>query len=137
MTDLTPAALEAARAELADAGPIQMVNLLRYHVQADYGAETRFAPCSGRNAYYQRYIPAFGAIPGAEKSKIIWIGNVQATLVAPAGERWDDVAIVEYESFEAMRAIVESAQYAREAEPHRRAALQDWRFLAATKPGPG
>jgi len=90
-------------------------------------------PCSGREAYIQRYIAAFSTLPGAEKTKIVWVGNVHATLVAANGESWDDIAIVEYESVEAMRSIIDSAQYRAEAEPHRQAALLDWRFIATTK----
>jgi uncharacterized protein (DUF1330 family) len=133
MIELTPTALDAASDALAGEKPIQMVNLLRYRERADYGVQTQFPPCSGREAYFQRYIAAFSQVAGADKTKIIWVGNVQATLVAADGETWDDIAIVEYESVETMRSILDSAQYKSEAAPHRRAALQDWRFIATTK----
>jgi uncharacterized protein (DUF1330 family) len=133
MIELSPTALDAASVALAGKKPIQMVNLLRYRERADYGAQTQFPPCSGREAYFQRYVAAFSKVAGADKTKIVWVGNVQATLVAPDAEIWDDIAIVEYESVEAMRSILDSAQYKGEAAPHRLAALQDWRFIATTQ----
>jgi uncharacterized protein (DUF1330 family) len=133
MIDLTQEVLNAASVALAGKTPIQMVNLLRYRERADYGTDTQFPPCSGREAYFQRYISAFSKLEGADKAKIIWVGNVQATLVAADGEIWDDVAIVEYESVEAMRSILDSVQYKSTAAPHRLAALLDWRFIATTR----
>lgn len=45
----------------------------------------------------------------------------------------DDVAIVEYPSFNALRKVVENPQYAAMAAPHRRAALENWLLIACTK----
>ena len=132
-THWTADALDATSQSLAGKGPVQMVNLLRYRTQADYGAPSDLAPCSGREAYQTRYVPAFSKVPGAEKAVISWIGNVQATVVAPEGEAWDDIAIVEYPSFEALRSIIDHPQYQTEAAPHQSAALADWRFIATTK----
>ena len=53
--------------------------------------------------------------------------------VAPAGEQWDDVALVERPSFEVFRTLVESEAYRKEADPHRAAALADWRLIATGK----
>lgn len=51
-------------------------------------------------------------------------------VVAPADEGWDDVAIVQYPSFAAFRAVIESEDYRTTAEPHRMAALDDMRLIA-------
>ena len=135
--ELTPEALDAAGRALADAGPVVMINLLRYRAQAEYGGGTTLPPCLGKAAYFGRYVPAFAKVaervaPGTSFKPVL-LGSVHATLVAPAGEAWDDIAIVEYPSFEALRRIVASPEYAAEAAPHRRAALADWRFVAAIK----
>ena len=135
--DLMPGALDAAGQALSGKGTVHMVNLVRYRAQADYGGRTDPPPCSGREAYLQRYAPAFAKVaeqvaPG-EKYSVFLLGTVHATLVAPAGEAWDDIVVVEYPSFEALRRIIESPEYAAQAAPHRRAALEDWRFIATTK----
>ncbi len=134
--DYTPEALEAAARTLAGKGPVHMVNLVRYRAQADYSEQTRFPPCSGRDAYFQRYVPAFAKVAetvGSSAFTVFLLGSVQATLVAPVGEAWDDIAIVEYPSFEALRRILDDPRYEAEAAPHRRAALEDWRFIATLK----
>ncbi len=117
--------------------PITMLNLLRYREQADYGTRVGVTPCSGREAYSQRYVPAFSqmAAPGIA---LLWLGSVAARLVGPSEEQWDDVALVEYPSFAAFRDLVESARYREEASYHRLAALADWRLIATVKaPLPG
>lgn len=132
--EVTAEAVQAAAA-IPEDSPIHMVNLLRYRDRADYGDRTDIEPCSGREAYHQRYVPAFGRIASAEGLdgiKPAWFGAVLAHIVASPDEQWDDVAIVEYPSFAAFRRVVESPAYQAEAAPHREAALDDWRLIAAT-----
>ncbi len=136
-TEMTKQAMAEAGASLAGKGSVQMVNLLRYREQADYGHGSALPPCSGREAYFQRYVPAFAQVaatvaPG-ETFMPVYIGNVAATVVGADGEAWDDVAILEYPSFEALKKITDSPEYEVMAAPHRRAALADWRFVAALK----
>ena len=140
--EMTRDALDAAGRALSGKGPVQMVNLIRYRAQADYGEQVGggkagFPPCSGREAYLERYVAAFAQVaakvaPG-ETFRPVFLGSVAATVVAPPGEGWDDIAIVEYASFDALRKIIEAPEYEAEAAPHRRAALEDWRFVAALK----
>ena len=126
---------EAARA-LGD-GEVLMVNLLRYNAEARYEGGDQPA-CSGREAYFTRYVPAFAEVTRGQGIGAQWVGSVHAALVAPADEAWDDVAIVRYPSFAAFRAMIEGADYQARADPHRRAALADWRLLATTPlPLPG
>lgn len=132
-TEMTPEALETAAAAGRTGKPIFMVNLLRYNEQADYAGRAGFAPCSGREAYFQRYVPAFSEVAEGTGIKPVWVGSVLAGIVVPADERWDDVAIVEYPSFEAFRTLVESDAYKAKADPHRSAALADWRLIATSK----
>ena len=110
--------------------PIFMVNLLRYRERTDD------APCSGREAYFGRYIAAFNqaaASEGVQGIKILYAGAILAHLVAPSNEAWNDVAIVEYPSFEAFQRVTQSPHYTLNAAHHRRAALEDWRLLATAK----
>lgn len=132
-TDLTPDVLEALSSAVPAGRPIFMVNLLRYNDQADYGADRDLPPCSGREAYFQRYVPAFGALAAGTGITPFWVGNVLGGVVVPADEDWDDVAIVEYPSFQVFRTLIESDGYKAEADPHRAAALADWRLIATSK----
>ena len=135
--EMTTEALDAAARALAGKGAVQMVNLLRYRAEAAYAERSNLPACSGREAYFGRYVPAFAEVaakvaPG-EAFSPVYLGSVAATIVAAAGETWDDIAIVEYASFEALRKIIASPDYEAHAAPHRRAALADWRFMAALK----
>lgn len=132
-TEMAPQALLAAASAIPADSPIYLVNLLRYRDQADYGEPATAAPCSGREAYFQRYVPAFANVTKGDGIKPFWIGKVLAQLVAPPGEHWDDVAIVEYPSFAVFQRMIESPAYRAEAEPHRRAALADWRLIPTAK----
>jgi hypothetical protein len=135
-TEISSATTAAAARMLSGKSPVYMVNLVRYRAQAIYSTTDQYAPCSGREAFLQRYVPAVAKIsskvaPGA--AKMAFYGAVHAALVAPPDEIWDHIAIAEYSSFDAMRNIIESAEYKTDAEPHRLAALEDWRFIATTK----
>ncbi len=137
--EVMPEVLDAAGRALSGKGPVHMVNLVRYRAQADYGEQPGIAPCSGREAYLQRYVAAFGKVAeqvaAGEKFNVVLLGSVQATLVPPTGEAWDDIAIIEYPSFETLQRIIGSPEYEAEAAPHRRAALEDWRFIATIRAG--
>lgn len=132
-TEMMPDVLAAASAGGWTDQPIFMVNLLRYNDQARYEDGTSLVPCTGREAYFERYVPAFGELAQGTGIRPFWVGHALAGIVAPAGEAWDDVAIVEYPSFEAFRTLVESDAYKADADPHRRAALADWRLIATAK----
>lgn len=111
-----------------------MVNLVRYYTQADYETGSDLPPCSGREAYFQRYAPAFNKVALGQDYGLFWVGNVQGVLVGSDGEAWDDIVIVRYASFAVLRRILESAAYAEQAAPHRRAALAGWKFIVTTQP---
>jgi hypothetical protein len=134
IVEYSPATLEAAGKTLDAKGPVYMVNMVRYRDHADYRGESELPPCSGREAYFQRYAPAFNKVARDEDYGLFWVGNVRGVLVGAEGENWDDIVIVRYSSFAALRRILESAAYEQEAAPHRRAALADWRFIVTTQP---
>ena len=134
IVEYSPATLEAAGKTLDAKGPVYMVNMVRFRDRADYRGESELPPCSGREAYFQRYAPAFNKVARDEDYGLFWVGNVRGVLVGAEGEHWDDIVIVRYSSFAALRRILESAAYEQEAAPHRRAALADWRFIVTTQP---
>lgn len=130
--EMTPEGLDAATRSFPAGSRLYMLNLLRYRERAEYGDGP--APWStGRDAYFKAYVPAFNEISAGMDVRPFWIGNVAGPLVGPPGERWDDMAIVEYPSFETFRRIVLSSEYIAKAAPHRRAALEDLRLIATTK----
>ena len=131
--EYTRAALDSAAKTLGD-GPVHMVNLVRYRDLADYRGKSELPPCTGRQAYFQRYAPAFKKVAEGVDYGVFWVGHVRAVLVGAEDERWHDIVIVRYSSFAALREILESPSYEEEAAPHRRAALADWRFIVTTQP---
>ena len=58
-----------------------------------------------------------------------FIGKAYAALVGPEAEEWDQVGIVQYDSLATFEKIVTSEVYKKECEPHRLAALEDWRLI--------
>jgi hypothetical protein len=134
--DVPAFALEKAGASLGENEPVYMVNLVRYREKADYQERSPLPPCSGREAYLQRYAPAFRKVAEGEDYGVFWMGNVRALLVSENDEQWDDIVIVRYASFAALRRILESPAYETEAAPHRRAALAKWKFIVTTQPAP-
>ena len=86
----------------------------------------------GREAYHGRYIPALGAVAPAG-IRLFWYGGVVAHLAGPTDERWDEVALVRYPSFAHFRRVVEDPRYLAAADPHRRAALTDFRLIVITE----
>lgn len=131
-TEINKSALQAT-GSLAPEGPVYMLNLLRYKEYADYNNAAGPSPCSGREVYMQRYVKEFNQLAAGHGVKLLFLGNVGLSLVAPDTEQWDDVAIVEYPDFSTFRQIVDSNAYLTDAEPHRLAALEDWRLIATNK----
>ena len=140
-TDMTAPALEHAKKTIPENTPIVVLNLLSFHETADYHEDDADFGISGRAAYFERYLPAFGAIAAkSEETCSIhpsFIGAVVTPLIAPEDEPWDVVALVEYPDFKAFLGVVESVEYRETAEPHRLAALRNLRLIVtATQPIP-
>ena len=129
-------AVLAAEKQIPENTPFVMLNLLKFKPQADYGDRKGEKPCSGMEAYLERYIPAFNKVVEAEGiigMQLTYIGAVNGLIVAPADEQWDVVALVQYPGFEAFRKASESPLYKATAEHHRLAALDDLRLIATVK----
>ncbi len=136
VTEIDPAGLEAAVAALPAGEPLLMLNLLRFNDEADYGGDTDVAPCTGREAYFTRYIPAFNETVGPYgASELVFGGDVVARVVGPVDDVWHTVALVRYPSIEVFRGLMADPAYLKTAAPHRVAALADWRLFATTSIG--
>ena len=110
-------------------GPITMLNLLRYAERADYPSDFEAEPCSGREAYARYGKVAFKTLSGVG-GRILWIGQVALSLIAPQDEQWDDVVLVQYPSRAAFLGMLQLEEY-KAAAPHRTAALADSRLIAS------
>ena len=126
----------AAEAKIPSGVPVTMINLVAFLPEAQYEGRNE-APCSGMEAYLQRYAPAFNEVAaelGVGGIEVLYVGAVAQTILGPAEPKWDAVALVRYPDFAALRRVTESALYLERAEPHRKAALKAWEFIATFQP---
>lgn len=130
----TRESLEALQARAGDDRPIAMINLLRYREHAEYPKDTEAKPCSGYEAY-QRYAAVAIRKIRSLGGRVLWMGNVAHTVIAPQGEQWDEALIVEYPSARAFLEMLAMEDY-QAAAVHRTAALADARLIMA-RPGEG
>lgn len=128
--DVNLDAVLSAAASIPANQPVIMVNLLRFRDQADYGARDDVTPCTGRYAYYERYAPLAARLLQGEGARLVWLGNLLASVIGPADERWDDAVLVEYSSFSVLQSLLTSPAY-QAIVFHRAAALEDSRLIAA------
>jgi hypothetical protein len=132
-TEINREGLDAAVATIPPGSPVFMVNLLRFRDQAAYGGRTDLAPCTGREAYFTRYLPAFNETAGPYgPTELVFGGNVAGSVVGPLDEAWDGIGLVRYPSIEVFQKLIADSAYLEKAEPHRVAALADWRLYATT-----
>jgi uncharacterized protein (DUF1330 family) len=124
----SPGRIQGFVAAEDDGAPLVMINLLRYRERARYPAGAGADPCSGREAY-QRYAAVALQKVASVGGRIVWMGQVAASVIAPEGEEWDDAALVEYPSRKAFLAMIAMPDY-QAAAVHRTAALEDSRLIA-------
>lgn len=86
---LMPLAKEAA-------GPIAMVNLLKFRDKAEY-ADGRAADMSGREAY-MCYVAEMRQIVEGAGGRFLFSGQVKGIVIGEVEEPWDAVGIAEYPS---------------------------------------
>jgi uncharacterized protein (DUF1330 family) len=127
--EVSTAALDAAAGAVPEGQPIAMVNLVRFRDQAAYPPGSPHTPCTGREAYFERYRAAFGAVMRGKGVQPLFVAEAKGVLVGEPGEAWDAVAVVQYPNLQVLRAMLNDPAYDEQAAPHRRAALADWRFV--------
>jgi len=112
------------------AGPVVMLNLLRFRDVADYSRSPDLAPdhaISGADAY-NRY--AKHALPFIEEAgaRVLFDGQGHAMFIGPTDETWHRVLLVEHRSAEAFLGFARNKAYLA-GIGHRTAALADSRLL--------
>ena len=114
-----------------DDGPFVMVNLLKFKDRAEY-ADGRETNLTGAQAY-AIYGAAIGQCLEAVGATPRFSGQVTGLLLGEIEENWDVVALVEYPSLEAFRAMVMSPEY-QAIHVHRDAGLSG-QLNIRTRPG--
>lgn len=128
----TIAITEDSWAELAKSAPpgapVLTLNLMRFRDRALYPDGSGFAPCTGREAYYDRYAAKTLPIALARGGKVILSGSAIGYPLCPPDERWDDILILEYSAIEELIGLGQHPEYQAVAV-HRTASLEDSRLL--------
>ena len=131
--DPTKEAFAAFRAN-DRAGPIHMLNLVRFRDNAAYADGRNATGAEAYAAYGRESYPVFSRLGG----RIVWRGRFELMLVGPTDEKWDECFIAEYPSVAAFAEMIRDPAY-REAVKHRQAAVLDSRLirLAPAETGAG
>ena len=112
------------------AGPVVMLNLLRFREVADYSATPELAPASpiSGEAAYRLYVAH--TLPHLARSggEVIFYGRGGAFLIGPSDERWDAALLVRQTSVASFFAFASNRDYLA-GMGHRLAALEDSRLL--------
>lgn len=114
-------------------GPFVMVNLLKFKPRAEY-ADGSDAHLTGAEAY-ARYGEAVSKLVEGLGGRIRYNGEVTGLLLGEVEDLWDVVALAEYPSLAAFRAMAMSPEM-QAIEHHRKAGLAG-QLNIRTKPGEG
>jgi uncharacterized protein (DUF1330 family) len=112
--------------------PILMLNLLRYNEQAAYPQGSEHSPCTGLEAYGRYSRTAIAKVRGVGGAVEV-MAQARVALIAPPGERWDQVLLVRYPSKTAFLSMLADSEY-QAATVHRTAALADSRLIGCIAP---
>lgn len=111
----------AALQENGPDGPIVMVNLLKFREKALY-PDGRDPDLSGREAY-DRYAREVVKLLRAVGGSVVFSGDVSFLTLGRADELWDEVALAEYPSRDALMKMSMSEEW-RAISVHREAGLE-------------
>ncbi|HWZ60180.1 MAG TPA: hypothetical protein VNW46_14480 [Gemmatimonadaceae bacterium] len=112
------------------AGPVVMLNLLRFRETADYSATPHLAPphpISGADAF-QRYIDHTLPYLRETGGDVVFLGTGGRFLIGPESERWDMMMLVRQQSVASFLSFASHDAYLA-GLGHRTAALEDSRLL--------
>jgi uncharacterized protein (DUF1330 family) len=112
------------------AGPVMMLNLLRFRDIADYSHAPQLAPpepVTGRQAF-DRYVASTLPCLTASGGEIVLMGDGGPFLIGPPDERWDLAMVIRQASVDAFMSFLDDEGYMA-GLAHRTAALEDSRLL--------
>jgi uncharacterized protein (DUF1330 family) len=110
----------AAMQEPGPAGPIVMVNLLKFRDKAQY-ADGRVTDLSGREAY-MIYGKAVAELLGKFGGEAFFMGDVTFLVLGQVEDLWDEIALAKYPNRAALWAMSTSPEW-QEIAVHREAGL--------------
>src|SRR5690242_21521770 len=89
------------------AGPVVMLNLLRFRATADYSAHPALAPAAPISgaAAFDRYIAHTLPYLRESEGELLFLGDGAGFLIGPPEERWDRVMLVRQSSVLAFMAF--------------------------------
>jgi uncharacterized protein (DUF1330 family) len=102
-----------------DEGPVVMLNLLKFKAREGAGE-------------YNKYGDSVSKMVEKTGGKMLYIGKVDQTLIGPADEDWDAIALVQYPSRKAFIEMTSTKDYDK-AHEHREAGLERTLLLATTQ----
>ncbi|MCB9137963.1 MAG: DUF1330 domain-containing protein [Caldilineaceae bacterium] len=112
------------------AGPVVMLNLLRFRAVADYSHTPELAPpapISGAEAF-QKYMDHTEPFLKESGGEILFLGKGGSYLIGPQAEQWDFVMLIRQNSLADFMAFSSNQAYL-VGLGHRTAALEDSRLL--------
>ncbi len=126
--DPTRESFDAFKALPRDA-PINMLNLLRFHEQAQYpdGHPNADKAWSGARAY-EEYGKTSGPVFSRVGGTIIWRGQMESMLIGPQDKFWEVSFIAHYPNSSAFMEMVTDAEY-KKAVVNRQAAVLTSRLI--------
>lgn len=112
-----------------------MLNLWKFRPVAVYDPTSSpeiisLPSCTGQEAWQNRYVPIFFALPTMTGTRVPFSGKMVARVLCLQDEGWDEMALVKYESIKVFKDTIMSEEYQRTSVPHRVAALADARLFA-------
>ena len=116
----------------APAGPLTMLNLLKFKPQAEYedGRETDW---TGEQAY-MAYGAGVAKLVAEFGGRFVFGGQMNVQLIGEDPLAWDMLGVVEYPSLEAFQQMITSPAYA-ELAVHRTAGLAHQLLINCLNPG--
>jgi hypothetical protein len=132
--------LEAASQRIPPDKPYVMLNMMNFNPVAQYPANfqgLKPVPLSGREAYitYRDAFAKRAAELGMTPPEVLFLGQAHTNLIAGPheGESWDFLLLVKFQNFATFRSVLEDDVYLKDIQPHRVAAVQDFRSFAVTE----
>lgn len=136
--------LEAASRRIPADKPYVMMNMIKFRPVAqypetfkDFDSTSAQASLSGRDAYaiYRNEFGKRAVALGVPPADILFLGQAHTNIIAGLheGEEWDVVLLVRFHNFAGFRSVLEDDVYINDIQPHRVAAVQDFRSFAVTE----
>jgi hypothetical protein len=113
--------------------PVFMFSLFQWNEQAKYSEWSSHPPCSGQEAWFERFIKEISRLATESGDfKIVYQGSPTSSILG--NETWDWVALVKFTNIGTFRNTIGSDDYAPTTLEHCDAALNNWQSLFFTSP---